>query len=88
MKKYVITYDLRAPGRDYGKLFEAIQSYPNWCHLVESVWIVWSDRTADEICNHLLKYVDRNDQLWVGGWTGEAAWYGLDTQRSNWLSAA
>lgn len=88
MKKYVITYDLRAPGRDYEKLFETIQSYPNWCHLVESVWIVESDRTAAEIRDHLAQYIDRNDQLWVGGWTGEAAWHGLDVQRSNWLRAA
>jgi hypothetical protein len=88
MKPYFITYDLYRPGQDYKALFEAIKSYPDWCHVLDSVWLVRSNGTAVEIRDHLHRYMDQNDKLFVGGWTNEAAWFGLDTERSTWLRAA
>jgi hypothetical protein len=88
MRKYVISYDLHVPGRDYSKLIEAIKSYSNWCHLHESVWLIHTDQTSQQVCSYLMQFIDRNDQLFVAGWTGEASWYGLDAQRENWVKAA
>jgi hypothetical protein len=88
VKTYIIGYDLVTPGQDYKKLFEAIKSYPGYYHMLDSTWLVQSSKTASEICNHLMQYIDRNDKLFVGGWTGEGAWYGLEEEGSKWLKAA
>ena len=33
---YIISYDLKIPGRDYTSLYDAIKSLGDWQHLLES----------------------------------------------------
>lgn len=65
MQTHLITYDLKAPGRDYARLFQAIKSYNRWAKVLESVWFVASEKTASEIRDHLKGFVDGNDKLLV-----------------------
>lgn len=80
---YIVTYDLRAPGRNYDSLYEALRSYGTYYHIQESVWIIVSNRSATEICDHLLTFIDSNDSLFVARLSGEAAWFGVPD--SDWL---
>ena len=64
---YVISYDLKIPGRDYTSLYDAIKSYNEWQHPLESTWIVFSSDTANEISAKLRANgnMDNSDLLFV-----------------------
>lgn len=74
MACYIVTYDLRKPDRDYEKLYEAIKSYGTWAHVTESVWAVITARTAPQVRDHLLSFMDSNDRIFVVKSGVEAAW--------------
>ena len=74
MATYIISYDLRKPGQNYDQLYEAIKSYGTWARVNESVWAVVTTNTAVQIRDHLLRFIDTNDRLFVIKSGVEAAW--------------
>lgn len=84
MSVYQINYDLRKQ-RDYSSLIERIKSYGTWCHPLESVWIIVTDQTAVQVRDNLRAVMDADDGLLVTRLQGEAAWYGLSNEISQWL---
>lgn len=88
MKVYQINYDLRKQ-RNYDELYKKIKSYGNWCHPLESCWIVVSDKTAVEIRDDLATTMDGDDGLLVTRLQYEAAWRRVNadhnSEMSNWL---
>ena len=72
MAAQLISYDLKKPGQDYGKLFDAIKAIGSWWHCLESVWIVVTDKSSSVVRDELQTHVDSNDKLVVlklsGGW--------------------
>lgn len=74
MYSYVVTYDLRTPGKDYSSLISKIKTY-SYSKLCESVWIVESNHSSSQIRDSLLNEMDYNDRLFVAKLTGEAAWH-------------
>lgn len=70
----IITYDLKAPGRDYSTLISEIKKYSNCVKVTESTWIVSSSDACSDIRDHLVNYIDSNDRLFVANLSGEAAW--------------
>jgi len=84
MKIYSINYDLRKH-RDYDSLYQAIKSYGTYAHVLESVWMIVTERTSAQIRDHLKQYMDRDDGLMVSQSTGEAAWMNLSDDVSRWL---
>lgn len=85
MKVYSINYDLRQPGRNYGPLYDAIKSYGTYYNALESLWIIATAKSAEQVRDHLAKHIDGNDGLLVARLSGEAAWQGLPAQGSTWL---
>jgi hypothetical protein len=85
MKTYMIGYDLSRPHQDYAKLIEAIKSYANWWHCLDSTWLIKTGQTATQIRDYLRQYIDNNDELLVAGLTGESAWAGFNEECSTWL---
>ena len=81
---YQIDYDLRKQ-RNYESLYERIKSYPNWCHPLESTWVIRANHTATQIRDHLLQAMDKDHGLLVTRLTGEAAWHGLGDKVADWL---
>jgi len=79
---YLITYDLRVPGRDYTSLYNAIKEYGDWQHPVESTWFISSDQQANDIYDHLFPFIDKNDRILViqvnqinkQGWLAKSFW--------------
>ncbi|UYH54770.1 hypothetical protein N6L26_12100 [Qipengyuania sp. SS22] len=74
MAAYVVTYDLRAPGRNYQGLYDRLRQYPRWAKVTESNWVVVTEWTASQIRDDLSGYIDTNDRLFVIKSGVEAAW--------------
>ncbi len=74
MPCYIISYDLRTPGRNYNALYEAIKAYGTWAHINESLWAVVTTKTAVQVRDHLATHVDQNDRIFVIKSGVEAAW--------------
>ena len=84
---YCVSYDLRAPGRNYLSLFEAIKSSGYWWHQTESVWFVISKKSAVEIRDTLMKLMDENDKLFICALQKEWAGRGFSEEEYNWLKS-
>lgn len=84
---YIISYDLKTPGRNYNSLFEAVKAYGLWWHQTGSVWIIVSSDSATNIRNNLIKHIDQNDQLFVAALKGEWAGVGFSDVEYNWIKS-
>ena len=84
MTCYIISYDLRLPGRDYESLYAAIRAYGTWAHVNQSVWAVVTTQTAAEVRDNLLSHLDSNDRLFVVKSGIEAAWRNVIC-KNEWL---
>jgi hypothetical protein len=85
MRTIQINYDLSAPGRNYGRLYEYLKGFDGWDHLLESLWLVRTHKTAAEVRDDLYNLVDSNDKVVVFDVTGtEWATTFMDSQ-VNWL---
>jgi hypothetical protein len=85
---YLISYDLRQPGRDYSQLIDAIQKLGPWARVLESLWTVDVNAKADAIAQHLRAYIDPSDGLFVVGLTTDWQSYGVDQKVNAWLRQA
>jgi len=81
MAVYVVSYDLRKPGRDYKGLSEVLQSSPSWWHYLESTWLIVTSESAGELYNRLVSHLDEGDSILViqagsdrQGWLPKDAW--------------
>jgi hypothetical protein len=83
----LIAYDIHpAEGAAYDDLVQAIQSLGAWWHHLETVWIIRSEKTPEEIRDILKPYVGVDDQLLVLDVSGDrAGWVGISDAGSNWL---
>ena len=84
MARYIITYDLRKPGRNYDELYKRIKSYGACASITESSWAVATTQTSEQIRDYLKGAMDGNDKLLVGI-LGTSAWFGLPKEVTKWL---
>ncbi|WP_143755113.1 hypothetical protein [Caulobacter sp. B11] len=87
MAKYLITYDLRAPGRKYDTLVAALRK-AGCVPIAESVWLGNLQGNALGVRDNIRALVDANDRVVVielkpGDW---AVWQGF-TEGIAWLEA-
>lgn len=79
---YLISYDLKVPGRNYDSLYETIKSATRWWHYLESTWIIKTNDPINTWNDRLIKHLDNNDRLLIvditnksrNGWLTEKAW--------------
>jgi len=76
MAVFVVSYDLRKPGRDYQPLWGRLAAW-RAVRGLQSLWFINWDTNSTAIRDDLAKYVDPNDALFVGRLSGEAAWMGM-----------
>jgi hypothetical protein len=83
----LIAYDIHpAWGAAYDDLVKAIQSLGAWWHHLETVWIVRSDKTPEQIRDRLKSCIGTDDQVLILDITGDKAeWAGVDEAGSKWL---
>lgn len=92
MKALLVTYDLKAPGRDYSSLHEAIKTSITWWHYLESTWIIITNETPKQVSDRLKTKIDTNDRLLiieitdatVSGWLPRKGWDWLRAQGMKW----
>ena len=84
MSAHIITYDLSQPGRNYDELYARIKSYPAYAMITESSWAVATNRSPEEVRDHLVQALDRNDTLFIST-LGDSAWAGLSRDIADWL---
>lgn len=65
MTVHAIVYDLHEPGQEYQELYDAIKSFGDYCHILESCWLVDTEDDASEIRDKLKPHIDSNDRLMV-----------------------
>ena len=85
MSSYIISYDLDNPGQNYEKLIDAIKNYGTYAKITESCWCVVSTDESKVIRNNLKSMIDSNDKLFVAQLTGQGAWHGLSSKKTDWL---
>nr|WP_044347880.1 hypothetical protein [Raoultella ornithinolytica] len=84
MARYIVTYDL-VNRRDYSPLINKIKTYRSWAHPLESVWIIITNDTSEQIRDVLSSYIDGDDKLLVMKTTFGASWIGLNKDVSEWI---
>lgn len=86
---YLISYDLKSPGRNYSELYSAINNLGDVQHPLESVWVVSNEGNAEEIYGKIRPYIDNNDFLFVvrleesdrQGWLPKSFWEWFSKKR-------
>jgi hypothetical protein len=81
---FLITYDLKKPGRDYSSLYETIKSAKSWWHYLDSTWLIYSNETVtvNEWSEKIRNVIDANDLFLIvditnqprQGWLKKQAW--------------
>lgn len=85
MAQYIVSYDLRAPGRNYQSLYGMLKSAG--VRILESVWLIQSDMGAAAVRDKLKSVTDQNDGIMVVELEARADWatYNVSLDGSNWL---
>ena len=64
MKKYIISYDLKAPNKDYEPLIKKLKTADRWCRIHASAWVIWSEsKNAKELFPILNHVTDSDDSI-------------------------
>lgn len=85
MTVYCVSYDLNKSGQNYNALYEELKKSSNWCHPMDSTWLIVTSETAEQLRDRLRKHMDDNDTLLViksirpySGWLTKEVWDWLD----------
>lgn len=90
MNLLLVTYDLKAPNRNYDSLYSSLKSQGAWWHHLESTWIISTNETAGSFSAKLRDVIDENDNIFIvditsrprDGWLPKKAWEWLNEQGS------
>jgi len=85
MATYMVSYDLKAPGKDYKELIDYLKSLDNWWHNLGSTWVVVTSMTAVQLRDAINKHIDADDRVLVVKSAGEGAWRGFTDTAGEWL---
>lgn len=90
---YVVSYDLRKPGKDYIGLTEQLKASPRWWHYLASTWLIFTSESATQLYNRLAPHLDRDDIILIieagnhiGGWLPQKAWDWIKNEIPYWQS--
>lgn len=85
LPKYMVGYDLNAPGKNYNDLIEALTGYGTYWHHLDSTWLIVTEQTTSEIRDYLKQFMDQNDELLVAELSGDWATKGIAAKGNDWL---
>ncbi len=64
MAVLLVTYDLKAPGRNYGPVHDYLKTF-TYCKGLDSVWLLDTEKKTAAVRDHLKTLVDSNDEVFV-----------------------
>ena len=79
----LVTYDLRAPGRNYQPVWDYLKTF-TYCKGLESVWLLDTTTPTTAIRDKLKGLIDANDRMFVVKITNDWASYGYTC--GDWLN--
>jgi hypothetical protein len=82
---YLVTYDLKNPGRNYQPVYDYLKRF-TYCKGLESVWLVQTSLSASTIRDNLINLIDANDVIFVVQITSSADWTSFCYSCGNWLN--
>lgn len=83
-----ISYDLKSPGQDYSKIISEIKTLGPWAKVLESLWFVSTNLSANDILTRLKTKIDRNDSIIIiDAKNNNAAWNNLDNEVSKFIQS-
>jgi hypothetical protein len=78
---YIVSYDLKKPGKNYTGLIEQLQHSPKWWHYLSSTWLISTKETPEQLYDRLSAHLDQNDFILIieagnrfRGWLPKDAW--------------
>ena len=90
---YVVSYDLRKPGKNYIGLTEQLQASPRWWHYLTSTWLIATSESATQLYNRLVPHLDKGDSILIieagnriQGWLPKDAWEWIQKEIPYWQS--
>lgn len=86
MAKFLIAYDLTAPGRNYDDLIDHLKSYGTFSHALDSVWMIVTPLSSGEVKDEIKKHIDSNDKVLVVEIANHYAWRNLRTATGEWMT--
>lgn len=72
MGTYAISYDLRAPHRDYEPVWAYLRALPSNWHALSHTWFVVSPKSVAELRDDLHELIDIDDRLVIVRINGSA----------------
>ena len=80
-KIYLVAYDFPGSSDKYSDLFDELKKSRGWWHYIDSVWLLNTDESADEIYERLERYLDDDINMFITeigndyqGWLPDRAW--------------
>jgi len=90
---YVVSYDLRKPGKDYIGLTEQLKNSPRWWHYLDSTWLIATSESVTHLYNRLAAHLDKSDSILIieagghmQGWLPKKAWEWIQKEIPSWQS--
>ena len=83
MAVLLITYDLKAPGRNYQPVYDYLKKF-TYCKSMESVWLVDTTVSTGTIRDGLRGLVDGNDKIFVTRLAQD--WASRNFECGDWLN--
>jgi hypothetical protein len=87
---YLVSYDLKIPGRNYEQLYNVLKSSPKWWHYLDSTWILRTSESMDIWVDRIRAVIDANDHFLIvnitrqprNGWLPQSAWDWIRTEET------
>lgn len=80
-KILIVATDLKRPSAEYKLLFEVLKSQGAWSHYLRSIWLVATDKTANDVYREVKPHIMAGDRIFVAemgdsrqGWLPKKAW--------------
>lgn len=86
---FLVSYDLKSPGRDYTGLYDALKAKGPWWHYLDHTWLISTNQTAQNIWDAMRPHITTADRVLIvridasttySGWLPKDAWEWIANQ--------
>jgi len=62
---YLVTYNLKSPGKDYSAFFRELKVTGTWCHYIDSTWLIVSTEKPSEAYDRVARHLVKGDRILI-----------------------
>jgi hypothetical protein len=85
-----VNYDLSIDGpQNYKGVEEVLAGYPDGCRILQSLWVIDTEDTTQQVQNKLRRRISKTDSVFVCQVDDDSWWssYGLNDEAMHWLNS-